>query len=129
MSPWWIVFTKALRETVRDRRTLLMMVVVPVLLYPVLLVVSEQMLLFGQRRLESAAAPVGIVGEAPPELLALVGSSRTVRLITLSRPPAEALRDDAVAAVVVLGPAVGGGGTRAGGPPFDAPPDQALRGA
>ena len=128
MSPWWIVFTKELRETVRDRRTLLMMVVVPVLLYPVLLVVSEQMLLFGQRRLESAAAPVAIVGEAPPELLALVDSSRTVRLITLSRPPAEALRDDAVAAVVVLGPAVGGEATRAVDLLFDATSDQSLRG-
>jgi sodium transport system permease protein len=128
MSPWWIVFTKELRETVRDRRTLLMMVVVPVLLYPVLLVVSEQMLLFGQRRLESAAAPVAIVGEAPPELLALVDSSRSVRLITLSQPPAEALRDDAVAAVVVLGPEVEGEATRAADLLYDATSDQSLRG-
>ncbi|HSG47757.1 MAG TPA: ABC transporter permease subunit/CPBP intramembrane protease, partial [Longimicrobiales bacterium] len=128
MSPWWIVFTKELRETVRDRRTLLMMVVVPVLLYPVLLIVSEQILLFGQRRLESAAAPVAIVGDAPPELLALMDSSRAVRIISLSQAPEEALRADAVAAVVVLGPPVEGEGTRAVDLLYDATSDQSLRG-
>ena len=32
-AAWWIVFRKELRETLRDRRTLLMMIVVPVLLF------------------------------------------------------------------------------------------------
>ncbi|HSG06848.1 MAG TPA: ABC transporter permease subunit/CPBP intramembrane protease [Longimicrobiales bacterium] len=128
MSPWWIVFTKELRETVRDRRTLLMMVVVPVLLYPVLLVVGEQILLFGQRRLESYAAPVAIVGEAPTELLALVDSSGTLRRTTLSQKPEEALRADAVAAVVVLGPQVEGEDTRSVTLLYDATSDQSLRG-
>lgn len=128
MSPWWIVFTKELRETVRDRRTLLMMVVVPVLLYPVLLVVSEQILLFGQRRLASTAAPVAIVGDAPAELVALVDSSAALRLVTISRSPEDALRDDAVAAVVVLGPEAEGEGTRTVALLYDATSDQSLRG-
>ena len=42
MSAWRVVCAKELRETLRDRRTLLMMVVVPVLLYPVLLITMEQ---------------------------------------------------------------------------------------
>ncbi|HKJ01001.1 MAG TPA: ABC transporter permease subunit/CPBP intramembrane protease [Longimicrobiales bacterium] len=128
MSPWWIVFTKELRETVRDRRTLLMMVVVPVLLYPVLLIASEQILLFGQRRLASAAAPVAILGDAPPELLSLVDSARTLRLIHITRPPDEALRADTVAAVVVLGPRVEGEATRAVSLLYDATSDRSLRG-
>ena len=84
MTPWWIVFRKELRETVRDRRTLLLMVVVPVLLYPALLVVSEQILLFGQRRLQERVAPVGVVGEAPPELLALVDSVPGLRRVPVT---------------------------------------------
>ena len=128
MSPWWIVFTKELRETVRDRRTLLMMVVVPVLLYPVLLVVSEQILLFGQRRLESTAAMVAIVGDAPEELLALVDSAATLERISITRPPEDVLRDDVVAAVAVMGPGVEGEGTRTVTLLYDATSDQSLRG-
>ncbi|MGD8321089.1 MAG: ABC transporter permease subunit/CPBP intramembrane protease [Gemmatimonadota bacterium] len=103
MSPWWIVFRKELRETLRDRRTLLVMVVVPVLLYPLLLIVSEQILLFGMRRIESTAAPVAVVGDAPPELLALVDSSPQLRRVQLSGDVATALRLDSVTAVAVLG--------------------------
>ena len=128
MSPWWIVFTKELRETVRDRRTLLMMVVVPVLLYPVLMVVSEQILLFGQRRLESAAAPVAILGDAPRELLMLLDSATQVQRVDLSRPAEEALRAGGVTAVAVLGPEVEGEATRNVDLLYDATSDQSLRG-
>ena len=52
-SPWWIVFRKELRETLRDRRTLFVMIAVPVLLYPGVLIGAEQLSLFGTRNLES----------------------------------------------------------------------------
>jgi sodium transport system permease protein len=59
------VFSKELKETLRDRRTIIVMVIVPVFLYPVLLVVVEQLAIFGQRRIEevqvlvAVSAPVG----------------------------------------------------------------------
>lgn len=102
MSAWWIVFTKELRETLRDRRTLMAMIVVPVLLYPVLLVASEQILLFGMRRLESTAAPVGVVGDASPELLDLLAADTTLRRVPVD-DPAAAVRADSATAVAVLG--------------------------
>ncbi|WP_434418582.1 ABC transporter permease [Nannocystis pusilla] len=37
-SPAWVVFRKELRDTLRDRRTLVAMVVVPLLLFPLLMV-------------------------------------------------------------------------------------------
>jgi len=103
MSPWWIVFRKELRETIRDRRTLLLMVVVPVLLYPALLVLSEQILLFGQRRLQERVTPVGVVGDVPAELLALVDSARGLRRVPVHGDPERAVRSDSVVAVAQVG--------------------------
>ncbi len=111
MSVWWIVFRKELKETIRDRRTLLLMVVVPVLLYPALLVVSEQILLFGQRRLQERASPVAVVGEAPAELLALVDSAQGLRRVTVLGDPEAAVRSDSVTAVAQVG-REGAGGSR-----------------
>ena len=101
MSAWWVVCVKELRETLRDRRTLLMMIVVPVLLYPVLLIVSEQLLLLGMRNLAADDAPVGVVGEPPAELLDLVGISDGLALVPVLGDPEQAIRDDSVAAVAI----------------------------
>ena len=127
MSAWWVVFRKELRETLRDRRTLLMMIVVPVLLYPVLLVVSEQILLFGQRRLEERAAPVGLVGEVPDELLALVDSTPGLRRVWVGEDAGAAVRSDSVAAVAEIG-AEGAGGSRPVTVLYDAASDRSQRG-
>lgn len=65
------VFLKELKETIRDRRTLMVMLVVPVFLYPVLLIVVEQLAIFGQRQLEEAPAAVVAQG-AGPDLLRIL---------------------------------------------------------
>jgi sodium transport system permease protein len=59
------VFLKELKETVRDRRTLVMMVVVPVLLYPLLLVAAEQFALFGQKQIESRSVVIAVSDDPP----------------------------------------------------------------
>ena len=126
MSPWWIVFRKELRETLRDRRTLLAMIVVPVLLYPVLMVVSEQILLFGMRRIEEGAAPVGVVGEMPPELRALLDSTKSVRVVPVGKAEEE-VRADSVTAVAVLG-TEGPDGSRPVTVVYDRTSDRSQRG-
>ncbi len=128
MSAWWIVLIKELRETLRDRRTLLMMIVVPVLLYPVILVVSEQLLMFGQHRLESRTSPVAIVGDAPAELLKLVDDDGGLRLVPISGDPETALRSDSAAAVAVLGSAPGTEASRSVTLLFDAASDRSREG-
>lgn len=127
MSAWRTVFRKELRETLRDRRTLLMMIVVPVLLYPVLLIVSEQILLFGMQRLERGTTPVGVVGDAPRDLLALLDSTATVRRVPVGGDPETALRSDSVTAVAVVGDE-GEDGTRPVVVFFDATSDRSQRG-
>lgn len=127
MSAWWVVFRKELRETLRDRRTLLMMIVVPVLLYPVLLVASEQILLFGQRRLEERAAPVAVVGDAPPELLALLDSTPGLRRVAVGTDLEAAIRSDSVTAVARIGTGAAGG-SRPVTVLYDAASDRSQRG-
>ncbi len=103
------VFGKEVRETIRDRRTLMMMIVLPVLLYPLLLVVIEQFALFGARQMEAEAARVELMGEVPPEMRAFLASDAEIDLVDDApepgAPPADAIRGGTVDAAVVLGPA------------------------
>jgi sodium transport system permease protein len=125
---WWIVFRKELLETLRDRRTLMLMIVVPVLLYPALLVVSEQLLLLGERTLAADRAPVAVVGAIPEELADILLSNEDLSVIQLESSPAEALRDNTVTAVAVIGTAAGADGTREVTLLFDGASDRSQRG-
>jgi len=124
---WWVVFRKEIRETMRDRRTLLVMVVVPVLLYPALLIVSEQLLLFGQRSLEADPSLVGVVGDAPPALLELLEARESLEVVDVVEDAESEIRSDRVDAVVVLGPPSGADGTRDVTLVFDAASDRSQR--
>jgi sodium transport system permease protein len=125
---WWVVFRKEVRETLRDRRTLLMMVVVPVLLYPALLIVSEQLLLFGQRRLAAEDSPVAAVGAVPAGLLSFIEGREGLELVSVVSSPEAALRSDAVTAVAVVGPQSASGGTQDVTLLYDAASDRSQRG-
>lgn len=54
-APGWVVFRKELRDTLRDRRTLIAMVVVPLLLFPLLMIGMAR---FSQSRAAEAASEV-----------------------------------------------------------------------
>lgn len=128
MSMWRVVFQKELRETLRDRRTLLVMIVVPVLLYPVLLITIEQLVIFGMRNLEAEASPVAVTGAAAPGLDAVVDRSESLRRVPIGGDAEAALRADSVAAVAVVGPEVDSGGSRTVTVLYDAASDRSNRG-
>jgi sodium transport system permease protein len=128
VSTWRVVCAKELRETLRDKRTLLMMVVVPVLLYPVLLIVMEQLLLFGMRNLEAEPAAVAVIGEMPPGLEAVLVSDSALRLVPIGDDPEASIRADSVSAVAILGPESGMDGTREVTVLYDAASDRSNRG-
>jgi sodium transport system permease protein len=128
MSAWLVVCLKELRETLRDRRTLLMMVAVPVLLYPVLLIVMEQLLLLGMRNLEADSSPVAVVGEAPVALVSLIEASEALHLVPVGDDVDAAIRTDSVMAVVVVGPNVAADGTRSVTLLYNAASDRSNRG-
>jgi sodium transport system permease protein len=128
MNVWRVVCAKELRETLRDRRTLLMMVVVPVLLYPVLLIVMEQLFLFGIRNLEAEAARVAVVGEAPAEFLAILEADSAVQVVALDSDPEAAVRNAEVSAVAILNAGPAAEGTREVTLLFNGASDRSMRG-
>jgi sodium transport system permease protein len=128
MTPWWTVFKKEIRETLRDRRTLQMMIAVPVLLYPVLLVASEQILIFGRRSIRAEAATVAVIGNAPREFLEILDGREAVTRVSTVEDPEVAIRRDSVTAVLVLGPETGGEETREATVLFDATSERSNRG-
>jgi sodium transport system permease protein len=104
VSVWKVVFRKELKETLRDRRTLLVMIVVPVLLYPALLVIMEQLLLFGMRNLEGETSPIALIGDPPPELVELVAADERLRVEDAGDQVEVSIRNGSAAAVAVFGP-------------------------
>ena len=128
MSPWKVVFAKELKETLRDRRTLLTMIVVPILLYPMLLIVMEQLLLFGMRSLEAEASPVAVVGDVPRELAGIVAAEERLRRVPIGGDPERAIRTDAVTAVAIVGANADADGTRDVTLLYDASSDRSNRG-
>ncbi|HET6765647.1 MAG TPA: ABC transporter permease subunit, partial [Longimicrobiaceae bacterium] len=103
-----LVAAKELRETLRDRRTLMMMVIIPIFLYPTLFVVIEQLALFGQRNLKATVAQVA-VSETPAPTGLVPFLARDSGLHVVARPAAAAEvaagRVDAAVVVTVAPPA------------------------
>ncbi len=93
------VFSKELRETLRDRRTLVIMIVVPVFLYPIMLVVGQQLAMFGMRQLEEE--PIGVVVQgAPPEALAILARDTMLDVVAAAAGPEQVVEGRAEIAVV-----------------------------
>ncbi len=121
------VLLKELKETIRDRRTVLIMVVVPVFLYPVLLVVLEQLALFGRRQLAEAPAAVAVVGERG-RAFEFLARDTALRLEPADSAPLAALRAGEIDAAVVFDPPAGGRlGTTGARVLFDASRDRSNR--
>lgn len=66
MSKTWIVFSKELKEVLRDYRTLIMMIIIPTLFYPAMLVFPATFAKQSIARLGQNAVTIGIVGECEP---------------------------------------------------------------
>ncbi len=121
-----VVF-KEMRETLRDRRTLLIMIVVPVLLYPMIMILSQQLSLFGRRQLESAPARVAVMGDVSDSLIAFLQVSDELTLVPVGDAET-AVRARAATAVAVFGRSGGPEGTQEVTVFFDGADDQSQRG-
>ena len=103
-SPALIVLRKELRDTLRDRRTLIAMVVVPLLLFPVLLIGTSRL---SRSRAEEVSSKVLKVAVADPEGLGLAARLREepgleVReLLDVTLLP-EQVRDETLDAALVV---------------------------
>lgn len=107
-----LVLAKELRETVRDRRTLLMMVVLPIFLYPTIFVLMEQVALLGQRTLEEEPARVAVAGGGE-ELFGFLSADTTLAPLRAGDAPERLLAEGRAEAVVRLSDAPEGGTSEA----------------
>ena len=97
-----LVAAKELRETLRDRRTLMMMVIIPIFLYPTLFVVIEQLALFGQRNLKASVAQVAVSeSPAPTGLVPFLARDSGLHVVARPAAAAEVAAGRVDAAVVV----------------------------
>lgn len=94
----WVIFTKELLDTLRDRRTLFMMIGVPVLLYPALILLSLQVAVMQHEHLERNVTRV-VVDSPWPELRLWLQERDKIKL-TESEHPAAALDAGEVDVVV-----------------------------
>lgn len=101
------VLFKEIRETLRDRRTILVMLVVPVFLYPVLMIVVQQLVLLGQRSMQERQVTVAVVGDTAP--LPVLRADTALRVTRSDTLPMAALRAGEVHAVLEVQPAPAGG--------------------
>ena len=119
------VLGKELRETVRDRRTMLMMLVLPTLLYPAMLVLIQQLAIFGQKQLGAAPAKVAVAG-ADPRLVRFLDADSAIRVFGAESATVAAVREGTVEAAVLVGAAAADGTQRAR-ILFDASEDRSQR--
>jgi len=66
----WTLFAKEVKETVRDRRTLLIMILMPMVLYPTFGLISSQAQFAQSSRLRTSRFRIGVRGGKLPVALA-----------------------------------------------------------
>ncbi len=94
---WW----KEMRDTIRDRRTLMSMIVMPLLLMPLLIVGIGKFTEQQFTKLEAQVPNVAIVAESgPASLVSFLESSKTIHVVTLKSSTESALRNNEVEAII-----------------------------
>ncbi|MBW3627831.1 MAG: ABC transporter permease subunit [Gemmatimonadetes bacterium] len=120
------VFQKEIRETLRDRRTLLIMLVLPVFLYPALMVLVQQLVLIGRRSLEEQPVSVSVSGASEPAFAYLAGDS-ALKVARAAAPDPALLETGGADAVVRFSPADSASQSQAVLVYFDASRDRSRR--
>ena len=75
-----LIYAKELRETLRDRRTLIVMVLLPLVLYPVVIFAIGQAILMQQSVADEEPSTVGLGGAAWPWLEACLKKHKLIQL-------------------------------------------------
>ena len=97
------VFLKELRETLRDRRTVLVMLVLPIFLYPVLMIVVQQLVLLGRRSIEEEPVSVSVRG-GDPAAVSFLERDSSMKVVRADSLPLGAVQSGELDAVVEFGP-------------------------
>lgn len=83
------IYKKEIKDTLRDRRTLMVMVLVPIILYPVLFSVMGQIMSIGSQKLESEISAIAHIHEIPNELDSLLQKEDKLEITVSSNPESD----------------------------------------
>ncbi len=83
------IAAKELRETLRDRRTLMAMVGIPLLLYPVILLVGTQAIVYRQAKTDGQVARVAVADGVDAQLVERLRADDTVEVEALTEESAD----------------------------------------
>lgn len=97
------IFRKEMRDTLRDRRTLVAMIAVPVVLYPALLLVTSQTALMHKNRVEAKASRVVLDAPEPGPLVDWLEEMDQVVVVYHEDPKAALLNGEVQAILSVPG--------------------------
>ena len=77
------IFLKEIRETLRDRRTMIIMLFLPVVMYPALLVIFSQIMNYSQVKFQKKDYKVVILGEAPEAMVNTIEEDQQLKVVTV----------------------------------------------
>lgn len=95
------IYTKEVRETLRDRRTLFLLIAVPLIFYPLLLIVFTEVLLSQKEKIEAEVGAVVLGAHVPEDLARRIRDDATLT-VTTAADPAAALSSGETQAVVTV---------------------------
>jgi sodium transport system permease protein len=104
MKPYraaFIVLKKELRESLRDRKTLIIMVLLPLLLYPMLFLGLSAATIMQVQKLEQAEVAIGLSGPIPPELRVALSELDATTVVEVGDARHAVSAGDVVAAIRV----------------------------
>jgi sodium transport system permease protein len=87
MNPAWIIFCKELKDTLRDRRTIITMVLIPLLLFPVLMTIVTKVTSSQTKKAQEKTIKVGLIAQ---------NNAAAFRDILLNRDDMEIHEDTAI---------------------------------
>ncbi|MBN1779665.1 CPBP family intramembrane metalloprotease [bacterium] len=90
-----IVYRKEIKDTLRDKRTVMMMILVPILLYPLLFTTMGQLMTTGTKKLEAQKSVIALNDSLPDMLVGIIGSEDHFE-ITFQDDPVEAIREKSI---------------------------------
>lgn len=97
----WIIFTKELSDTIRDRRTWWAMIVLPIVIVPLMTLIGPRMAIKQIENVQNTKSDIVVVGaDQAPTLVSFLEASGQFNLVTAD--PATAIKDRKALTVVYV---------------------------
>lgn len=97
------IWHKELKDTIRDRRTLLAMVVMPMVLVPLLIVGMFKFTDYQQRKAQEQIVKIAVVNsQAAPELISLIRTDNKIEIVEINLEINQAIDQDKIDAALII---------------------------